>query len=113
MNDMAKNKALIQMLCLPFCIYYKPGKNEGLLCRGAVIVERLMRSGRNLLAGQKNLRVPDHNTIELAVRLLCSACDFRENDCNFAQDRHAHPCGGFVFLSRLLDTKTILAEDII
>lgn len=110
---MVKNKALIQMLCLPFCIYYKPGKNEEFLCRGAVIAERLMRSGRNLLAGQKNLCVPDHDTIELAVRLLCSACGFRENDCDFAQDRQAHPCGGFVFLSRLLDTKTILAGDIV
>lgn len=110
---MIKNEALIQMLCLPFCIYYKPGKNEELICRGGIIVERLMRSGRNLIVAKEDLREPDQAAIELTVQHLCSACHFRDDDCDFAQDRQAVPCGGFVFLSRLLDSRTISAEDII
>jgi hypothetical protein len=112
MWHMSKNKALIQMLCLPFCIYYKPGKNEEFLCRGALIVKRLIRSGTNLSAGHENLSEPGKDTIELAAGRLCSACDFYENDCDFAKDRQARPCGGLTFISRLLDTRTISAEDI-
>jgi len=99
------------MVCRPFCVYYKPGKNEQLLCRGALVVERLRNAGRKLNAAQNSLCVPSQETIEIAVRHLCGACGFREKDCDFAQDRQAKPCGGFVILSGLLDSKTISAED--
>ncbi len=109
---MSKDEALVQTLCLPYCRYYKQGRNEELLCRGAVVVERLMKSSRRL-SGEKKLRhEPDRTTIELMVKLLCSACDFRENDCDFARDRKAHPCGGFVLLAELLGSRVITIEDI-
>jgi hypothetical protein len=109
---MQKNIALVRTLCKPFCVYYKPGKNEELLCRGAFVVERLMRAGRRLSVEDKPGRDPDHATIELVIHQVCGACDFREHDCDFAQDRAARPCGGYVFLTELLASGVIATEDI-
>jgi hypothetical protein len=46
------------------------------------------------------------------ARSLCSACEFREHDCDFAQDRMARPCGGYVFLIGLLESGEITIDDI-
>lgn len=108
---MSKNKTLVQALCLPYCIYYKPGKNEEYLCRGAVVVERLLHAGTPVavvMSANKRGTVPD----ESLVRRLCSACDFREHDCDFMQDRAATPCGGFLLLEQLLGSGEITPEDI-
>ncbi len=108
-----KNEALVQLLCLPFCAYYKPGRNEELLCRGALIVERLMLSGKDVYSGVTKLVGSDEVTSDVVVRTVCESCDFRDHDCDFAQDRKARPCGGYVLLSRLLRAKMISIEDIL
>jgi hypothetical protein len=46
------------------------------------------------------------------VNVLCLACDFHEQDCDFMQDRAARPCGGFVLLEQLLGSGVITIEDI-
>jgi hypothetical protein len=107
-----KDDALVKVLCLPFCNYYKPGRNEDLLCRGALVVKRLMQSGRDVTAGETKLTCSNEAVPELVTRVLCDDCDFREHDCDFARDRRAKPCGGYVLLSRLLDSRTISIEDI-
>ncbi len=109
---MSKDEALVQTLCLPYCRYYKQGRNEGLLCRGAVVVEQLMQSGRRLSGEKRQRHEPDRATTELMVKHLCGACDFRENDCDFARDRKAQPCGGFALLTELLGSRVITIEDI-
>jgi hypothetical protein len=109
---MHKNEALVRTLCLPFCVYYKPGKNEELLCGGAVVVERLMQSGRRLPLVEKPGTNPDERAAESMVRHLCVACDFREHDCDFIQDRTASPCGGYIYLTQLLASGVITIEDI-
>jgi len=109
---MMKNEALVRVLCLPFCSYYKPGRNEELLCRGALVIKRLMQSGRDVTAGETKLTNSNEAVPVLMGRVLCGDCDFREHDCDFAQDRQARPCGGYVLLSRLLDSRTISIEDI-
>ncbi len=99
------------MLCLPFCSYYKPGKKEELACRGYVVVERIVASGRSL-----PLRGPgrdfDRAKAESLVQRMCPACDFQEDGCDFMLDRNAPPCGGFVLLVRLLESGSITIEDI-
>ena len=112
MEKMRKNEALVQTLCLPYCHYYKQDKNEDLLCRGALVVERLILSGRSLISPGKVRRNADPATEELMLRRLCIACDFRENDCDFARDRRAQPCGGFTLLVGLLRSGIITIEDI-
>jgi hypothetical protein len=112
MRKMRKNEALVQTLCLPYCHYYKQGKNEDLLCRGALVVERLILSGRGLMGPGKDQYHADPATRELMLHRLCIACDFRENDCDFARDLRAQPCGGFILLTGLLRSGMITIEDI-
>jgi hypothetical protein len=109
---MMKNESLVRVLCIPFCAYYKPGSNEELLCRGAFVVKRLMQSGRDVIPRVATLTNSNEAVPELMARVLCGDCDFREHDCDFAQDRLARPCGGYVLLSRLLSSRTISVEDI-
>jgi hypothetical protein len=108
---MNRNKTLVQALCQPHCIYYKPGRNEEAVCRGAVVVERLLRAGTPVavvLSADKRRTASD----ESLVTHLCSACDFQEHDCDFMQDRAATPCGGFLLLEQLLGSGVLALEDI-
>lgn len=109
---MQKNEALVNILCLPHCHYYKPGRNEELLCRGAMVVQRLIDSGRRPTPGEKAPGNIDNAMRERIVQMVCSACEFREHDCDFAQDRRAQPCGGIVLLSALLNAGVITVEDL-
>ncbi len=111
---MRKNEALIAAVCRPFCRYYKKDRNEDLLCRGAVIVERLILSGRSIaLDRKKKDRYQAEPSIKgQAVNALCSACAFRRDDCDFAQDGTSQPCGGFILLAGLLGDGVITIEDL-
>jgi hypothetical protein len=108
---MGKNQTLVQKLCMPYCVYYKPGRNEELLCRGALVVDRLMLAGRPVAATKPGAQ-PDSGTIELIVNRLCMACEFHEHDCDFMEDRHSPACGGFVLLSRLVISGQIAIDEI-
>jgi hypothetical protein len=102
---------LTQKVCLQYCSYYKPGKDEALACRGYSVVERFLREGKILaLDGHGRERKP--GTAELMIKAMCTACDFFEQDCDFMQDRSAPPCGGFVLLEHLLRTGMITIEEL-
>ena len=66
---MKKNSTLVQTLCLPYCHYYKPGRNEELLCRGAVVIEQLIESGRDLSLEETGQET-DREVQELVTRLV-------------------------------------------
>ena len=100
-----------QTLCLKFCAYYKPGKNEALACRGYGVVERLLNEGKELVLDGYQ-RDAEPSAAELIINAMCTACDFYEHDCDFMQDRAARPCGGFVLLERLLGAGVITIDDI-
>ncbi len=109
---MQKNAALVQSLCLPHCRYYNQGIKEELTCRGAVIVERLTRAGHNLEGASPGIsRRPDDKDSGLASR-LCVRCDFRAEDCDFAEDGVSEPCGGFLLIAGLLRMQVITLEDV-
>lgn len=108
---MKKNRFLDTALCSQFCSYYKPGKKEELACRGHEVVEQLLRQGRSISfynSGKK----PDRATAEALVKELCMTCPFFAQGCDFMQDRSAHPCGGFMLLSQLLESGAIMLADI-
>jgi hypothetical protein len=108
---MGKNQTLVQKLCMPYCAYYKPGKNEELLCRGALVVNRVMLAGKAVVPAKPGAQ-PDAGTIELIVNKLCMACDFHEHDCDFMEDRHSRACGGFVLLSQLVMSGQIAVDEL-
>ena len=108
---MKDNLPLEQTLCLKFCSYYKPGRNEELACKGYMVVERLLREGKSLFV-ESNSSESNPVQADKIVKTLCIDCDFHEQDCDFMQDRTARPCGGFVLLERLLGSGVITIEDI-
>jgi hypothetical protein len=102
---------LTKTVCLQLCSYYKPGKNEELACRGYLILERLVQQG--VPVGRKKAEQPrDRTGDELLARVLCMACPFHEQDCDFMENRALPPCGGFLLLAQLLATKDISIEDV-
>jgi hypothetical protein len=109
---MKKPPLLGQTLCLKFCAYYKPGKNEELECRGYGVVNQLLQSGK---AGILDIfgKEPDLSTAETIIQKVCVNCDFYANDCDFMQDRSAPPCGGMVLLTQLLKRNRISLEDLV
>ena len=109
---MKKSTTLVQALCAPYCKYFKQDRNEELLCRSAVVVERLIDAGVFVPGREfaQNASAPD--TQETLIRRVCAACDFRENDCDFSQDRRANPCGGFTLLCWLLEAGLVSENDL-
>jgi hypothetical protein len=108
---MTEKPTLEQTLCLKFCSYYKPGKNEELACKGYMVVERLLREGK-ILDFENTSSETSPDLSDRIVKTLCNTCDFHEQDCDFMQVRTARPCGGFVILERLLGCGVITIEDI-
>jgi hypothetical protein len=98
-------------LCLNFCTYYRPGKNEELACRGYEVVARLVRQGRSLDFAVSDRKF-DRGRAESLVERICVRCNFQKDGCDFMLDREAPPCGGFLLLARLLEAGTITLEDI-
>jgi hypothetical protein len=101
---------LMQTVCLRFCSYYKPGRNEELACQGYLVLERLALHGAPLSGAKAEPR--DRTGEELLVRTLCLSCPFREHDCDFMENRILPPCGGFLLLAQLLAAKEISIEDV-
>ena len=101
-------------LCVNFCRYYKPGRNEDLACQGFVVVHGLIMKGRKLSQERPGiLAKPDARTLEQLKGRVCSACSFREADCDFIlSGGTASPCGGFAFLSHLLGSRELNLEEI-
>jgi len=98
-------------LCSIFCSYYKPGKNEKLVCRGYETAERLIQRGKlPELAGCG--REFDPAKAEALVQRMCVHCSFQEDGCDFMLDRKAAPCGGFVLLAHHIEPGVITIEDI-
>jgi len=104
--------ALVQLLCLQFCPYYKPSKNEELACRGFVEVRSLVEEGRQISFHNRGGEVRPE-TVRALVQKICEFCQFHKEDCDFTlKDHEAPPCGGFSLLGHLVDDGTISVDDI-
>ncbi|TAL25608.1 MAG: hypothetical protein EPN94_04900 [Nitrospirae bacterium] len=111
MIESMDKKELEATLCLNYCPYYKPFKDEGLACNGFTIVERLMARGRDIPFGSPAGDVSS-DTKKALVRDICNACPFYIRDCDFTAGKEdTQPCGGFSFLGHLLDAKIITLDD--
>lgn len=101
---MASKLEFQDYICRPFCDYFRPETKEELLCRGAQIVETLVRRQRfrtedfQGLNPKEPIKPGQERDLEAAV---CFECPFRAEDCDFqSQDPppDCRPCGGMVLL---------------
>lgn len=106
------NKADIRnKLCRNFCKYYKPSKKEEFACIGFLAIERLIGRGKRIpfRAFKERMHLL---TQEVLIKNLCVLCPFYEDDCDFVRQKGAPPCGGFLLLGHLLETKAISIDNI-
>ena len=108
---MKKKAPLVKTLCLKYCSYFKPDRNEKLACRGYQVVERLMQAGRTVTLEKTGVSA-DTKVINQLVQALCGACPFHERDCDFFQDLVSKPCGGFTLLSQLIGSGRLTIDEI-
>lgn len=108
---MKKDMHMVHEVCEKLCIYYKPGKKEELACRGFLVAEQLARK-HGAPAFEQSECAPDEGIKESVREAMCKKCDFHEQDCDYMQDRTATPCGGFIFITRLLANGTIVLHEI-
>ena len=105
-------------ICRPFCDFFKPGVKEELTCRGALVVERLVRRRRLVpgdfggLENSESFSPGQEVDLEAAV---CRGCPFQAEDCDF-QSAHppadCRPCGGLVLLGQLKKKGLISIPDL-
>ncbi len=101
-------------VCRNYCAYYKPGKNEGMMCQGFVVVHGLLHGGKQIsLERPASLAAPGAAAIEGLRKRTCAICSFREADCDYVlTGGTASPCGGFALLSHLLGSGEVTLEEI-
>jgi hypothetical protein len=107
----SKKDTLKETVCLQFCSYYKPGRNEELSCGGYERIERFLEEGRKV-AIEVSGSCGDAGQTEAIVRAICRRCGFREDGCDFMLDRKSPPCGGFRLISQLIADGMLQIEDL-
>jgi hypothetical protein len=99
-------------LCARFCPHYKPGKKEDLVCKGFLVVEGLIKGGRQIPFFVTDRR-PDPAIRNKLFHNLCAVCPFFEDGCDFVQQKErSSPCGGFILLAYLLGANIITIDNI-
>jgi hypothetical protein len=104
---MAK-KDIEEIVCRPYCSFYREGVKEELICNGALLLEKLLKN--ILLSPEELTDVADGSslsTMEYAQleEIVCRSCPFVVDGCDFSSDpppADAEPCGGFILLALLV-----------
>ena len=101
-------------LCLNFCSYYRPGKNEELMCQGFMVVHGLLRGGKRIsLERLQRPARPGGESAEGLRKRVCAFCSFQASDCDYiSSNGAAAPCGGIALLSHLIGTGDLTLHEI-
>ena len=99
---------------MPYCAYYKPGRNEELACQGFVVVQQLIDGGTSIALEGPAQPVTHPGDMADALRdRMCPGCPFYEGDCDFILTGGSAPsCGGFTLLLHLLGAGSITIENV-
>ena len=105
-------------ICRPFCRFFREGRKEELACRGAVLIEQLVKKDvlqpGTIPGGGKTPRLWSvHHPVLQAF--VCNRCEFQPDGCDFqarTPPPHAEPCGGYILLSLLLQQGRLSTRDL-
>ncbi len=111
---MTRTKKRDITLCRNTCTYYKPGKNEDMMCQGFIVVQRMLGRGKQLpLMRPADAPTPAPGTFDGLREHVCAVCSFQRADCDFIlTGGEAAPCGGVALLSHLLETGEVNLTEI-
>ena len=96
-----------EYICRPYCDFFKPGVKEEMTCRGAVLVEQLVRRRR---LAPRDFQTLDRKEAFLPGReadlegAVCRDCPFQAEDCDFQSadpPAECRPCGGLLLMRQL------------
>jgi hypothetical protein len=118
------NQYIREKLCKYFCSYFKPLQKEDLACEGFIVIERLLRNGKNITFDRPDKEY-DYGMQKMLAQAMCTVCPFYADDCDFImaarstafnekenEKEKPSPCGGFIFLTHLLESNIIKIDDI-
>lgn len=95
------------LVCKPFCSFYREGEKEEMICSGARIVETLMERGSLsslVLSGIEHGSSLSTGEYAMLGEIVCQPCPFLADGCDFRSaipPVDAEPCGGYILLSLL------------
>lgn len=109
---MAK-KDIEDIVCRPYCSFYREGVKEELICNGGLLLEKLLKN--ILLSPEELTDVADGSSLspmEYAEleEIVCRPCPFLADGCDFRSDpppADAEPCGGFILLALLVGKNVV------
>jgi hypothetical protein len=114
---MGKN-SFQEYICRPYCFFFKDGEKEEMTCRGAEVLDSLVKSKQidimtiPPLIKQPGLWKKHKETLGV---YLCSHCYFRAEDCDFQSEAPSddmEPCGGFILIAHLRANGLIQESDL-
>ena len=105
-------------ICRPFCRFFRENQKEEMACRGAWVVEVLVKRRRlkseNLPQEGKDPYLWEQHDADLE-RNVCQYCPFRAEDCDFQSIKQLsspEPCGGYILLCLLKQNGSINLIDL-
>ncbi|WP_432823046.1 hypothetical protein [Trichloromonas sp.] len=104
-------------ICRHFCAYYRAGNKEEQACRGALVIDELVRRGRLATRDfpRGGFMLPPTSHDPLLDAAVCGICPFRAADCDFQaapQVPGSPPCGGYRLLAMLIERHALSAGDL-
>ena len=97
-----KDKLYTDIICKGFCKFYKEGKEEmhcggyELLRKNLTSVELKELSAVASCGEEIKVEIPTYD--EGMFELVCGACDFRIDGCDYSENLSGPPCGGYNFI---------------
>ncbi|MBI5376623.1 MAG: hypothetical protein HZA77_14410 [Candidatus Schekmanbacteria bacterium] len=118
-----KNREIVKVLCLPYCSFYKEGKEE-MLCLCAELLMMILESDKrelvlNVLLSKGSEKRPDEKVYyhdRQSLEHLCSKCGFYITECDFTDPDfkgYSNPCGGFMAIMKLLKAQAVSWDEIV
>ncbi len=112
---MAK-RDVAEFVCRPFCSFFREGVKEELICKGARLLEMLVKTGKlspGSLDGVKEGSYPSTEEYAGLEEIVCRPCPFLPDGCDFRSEPPppgAEPCGGYILLALLAGKGVVSME---